>query len=407
MTIRRQPHDFQVREVLTDSVRSMLTTAVGTERAHAWLRVTKTSLTTPDVCSMLARSLGVKAGIIAYAGLKDKHATTTQHVSVPVVKSDVRLLAALATSLQDRSWRAEMLGFAPRAIEATDIDRNHFEIIVRGLARRESDTLTRHGHLLTYDGTMTIVNYFGDQRFSGMRKEFAAQHLVRGDFEQALKLLIATPHRKDAGKRRDFTRLAATHWGDWKTLEQTLPHVPEKRAIAALASGGAMREAFAALPNLTQQMSVDAFQAFVWNAAARQCVAMLSNGYDMMTAPDPFGVMLFVTSAGWQKLPLREWMQAEVPMPSPSARGPDVWMRAMAHALGECNLKQEQLQIPGLRRPRFGDAPRPFAVQVRDVNISRAESDECDPRRKHLRITLAFSLPRGAYATVVLRALGQ
>lgn len=406
MTIRKQPEDFRVQETLRDDTLVHLVTASDTSHTHALLTLSKSSLTTPDACSMLARVLGVKAGVISYAGLKDKHACTVQHVSVPTA-SDAALVMKLQAPLQDRNWSAQLVGFLPRPLEAADIASNRFTIVVRDLTRAASDDMARRADALWSETGITLVNYFGDQRFAGVRDDFAAVHLVRGDFETALRLLVAVPHRKDMGKKREFTRLAATHWGDWKKITMHAPHVPEKRAIEALAAGRPAQEAFAQLPNLSQQMCVDAFQSHIWNGAACRCVERAVARSQVLVADDPFGPMAFPTSEQWLLPPLLHWPATNVPMPSPEAAGPAAWMEALEHELVQHRLTLADLQVPGLRRPAFGAAPRPLAVRVADFAMSDAEKDDLDATGKRGKRTLSFSLPRGAYATVLLRALGQ
>lgn len=71
------------------------------------------------------------------------------------------------------------------------------------------------------------------------------------------------------------------------------------------------------------------------------------------------------------------------------------------------NLSLSLLKVPGLRRPSFDNFTRPLFVRAHDFTISPPEIDDADtPKKKHKR-TLRFTLPRGAYATVLLRMLGQ
>ena len=63
------------------------------------------------------------------------------------------------------------------------------------------------------------------------------------------------------------------------------------------------------------------------------------------------------------------------------------------------------LRVPGLDRPFFGEAPRRFAVDATHASISPREPDDLTPKR--FKCEVRFDLPRGSYATVVLRALGQ
>lgn len=52
------------------------------EGEHLWCRVEKTGLTTPEALEMLSRAAGIHPRHIGFAGLKDKHAVTTQWFSL-------------------------------------------------------------------------------------------------------------------------------------------------------------------------------------------------------------------------------------------------------------------------------------------------------------------------------------
>jgi tRNA(Glu) U13 pseudouridine synthase TruD len=70
-------------------------------------------------------------------------------------------------------------------------------------------------------------------------------------------------------------------------------------------------------------------------------------------------------------------------------------------------LKPSDLKLPGLRRPFFGEAERPLFVRAEGFELSAREPDEMAQGRARIKRTVRFDLPRGAYATVVLRAVGQ
>src|SRR5262245_11380891 len=113
MTIRRQPADFVVEEVLQTAPGSLLAPGWSRAASHAVYRLTKTSLTTPEAVQRLAKALRVKPGEIEYAGLKDKHARTVQHVSLPVQsRGDAARLgeAGEVGKLTDERWSAELIG---------------------------------------------------------------------------------------------------------------------------------------------------------------------------------------------------------------------------------------------------------------------------------------------------------
>ncbi|MEK6702499.1 MAG: tRNA pseudouridine(13) synthase TruD [Planctomycetota bacterium] len=433
MILRRHPTDFIVDERLSPAFTTALRPS---PPGHALYRLTKTSLTTPDATLFLARALGggVKPGLVQHAGLKDKHAVTTQHISVPW-KSTTPPPPTLTGSRGSTSWSATLLGFSPRAIEAADIDSNAFTIIIRELTPADITEMDRRISLLTQPSAFRLppsalpvpsaqcqvrcllfTNYFGDQRFGSARhhKGFAAQHLIRGDFETALKLLIATPARKDSGPRRTFTRTLANAWGRglWSKILPQLPKLPERKAVEVLAAPGHeadFKGAFAALPNFLQQMAVDAFQSWIWNAVAREWIGGPGGAFSpphRLDSDDDFGTMTFPYAAAVSA----EMCSLQIPMLTAGLVPHPPWEAAARTVLAQLDppLSISDFTIPGLRRPAFGDATRHLLATARDFAASPPEPDDSEPvRRRRLRCTVAFTLSRGCYATTVLRAIAR
>lgn len=412
MTIRRQPVDFIVRERLTERLLATIHPASSGPTTHALYELAKTSLSTPEAAQRLAGLLKIRPGMVEHAGLKDKHAHTFQHVSVPA--KAFAQPARPPQTVEASGLSARLIGHIPDPIRAADIDANRFTIVVRDIARPAAQDMRRRAALLAIEAptigpsTLRIINYFGDQRFGSARhgEGWVAKHLIRAEFDQALRLAIGTPARKDTGKKRIFARLCATHWGDWQRLAQELPRCPERAPIEALAQNKPARDAFATLPHFTQQICIEAFQSHLWNAAARALAAQLVNtsGHPkaLIHADDPYGLMLFPHVAAIPP----DAQSVLMPMPAPCTQPRQPWGDALTHALTDEELTFADLRIPGLRRPAFGEAERPLFVDAKFFTLSKPEQDELS-RPGRVKVTAEFELPRGAYATVLLRALGQ
>ena len=432
MTLRRQPADFRVEEIAQPDWLAAMSAEPTPSHQHSVWTLEKRSLTTPDAISLFARSLSVRAASISYAGLKDKHAATTQHVSVhaPAEGTNPALAAGAVAQRSGRGWSATRIGWVAAPVSASIIAANRFAIVVRGLSRDEAGQIERRAALLrdraseppegapAGERALLVVNYFGDQRFGSARhgKGFAAAAAVRGDLEDAIRLLVATPARKDSGRTRDFTRQAAELWGRWSAMADTLPRCAERRPFEVLASGGAMAEAFAALPDFTKTMAIEAFQSRIWNESARRIAEAIAGEGKSMRCKGTFGTMCFPDPAS-----LDAWRNVQVPMAAPGmptsadhdavermggeAHASEV-RAAIKESLRAENVDADDLRIPGLDRPFFGAAWRPLAVRAERFAIGKAERDEL-AKGDRLRRTVSFDLPRGAYATVVLRALGH
>lgn len=405
MTIRRLAPDFDVIETLAPAAAASVRPRPAPGCLHALYALTKASLTTPEACERIARALRMHTGDIAYAGLKDKHAHTRQHVTVRA--RDVRHAEALVRTIDGPGWSAARIGWTSHPINAEWIDRNRFEIVVRALTADAARRMDARAALLRDpldEHRWLIVNYFGAQRFGSARhgQGFAARRLIDGDFEGALRLLIGTPARKDAGDRRAFTRALAERWGEWGILAPTLPALPEREAVRVLARGGTWTEAFGALPEFLKQMCTDAYQSHLWNRAAASTVGSLP-GTSTWTADDGFGTLHFVPAHALA-VSLRA---ARLPMPAPRVDGPLAQHTLMAMA--DEGLVPERMVIPGVRRPLFEAFDRPLVMTAERVAIDGPEADELAAAGStaSLKRAVRFSLPSGSYATVVLRALGE
>lgn len=406
VTIRRQPDDFHVSESLSPAVAARFAKEWSPATPLVVYRLTKTSLTTPEATVRLAKLLRVRPGDVQHAGLKDKHAVTEQHVTVKI--ADMHGARRLKEAVDGPALSAQRVAFAPEPASAEWIGVNSFRIVVRDLSRAASDEMDRRAALLS-DGLdvdpvsngpqLLVTNYFGDQRFGSARhgQGFAGAAICRGDYGTALKLLIGTPARKDSGVRKTLTRALAQHWGKWDVALEQTPRCPPRAAVELLARGGSFQEAFAVLPYIDQRMAVEAYQSHLWNRIAAAC--MLSVG-EMMSNEDHL-VFARASAVGEALRALR------VVMPAASAQYEGPLAPIVKQVLDDERLTLDQLRVSGLRRPSFDSFERPLMVHAKSWSISAPEVDELTEGGKRLKRTVAFALPSGAYATVVLRALGQ
>jgi tRNA pseudouridine13 synthase len=410
MTIKRRPQEFQVEEVLTDEVRARVSREPG---PFAIYRLAKQSLTTPDAVALVSRQLRVALTDISYGGLKDRHAATIQHISI---RDHVGGDATLPAHLAGARWRIDQIGWIEEELTAAHIAGNKFSIMIRGLTRRVIGQMDRAARLLSVSGDLTsgrsgairIVNYFGDQRFGSARhgRGFIARHLIDGDFETALKLAIATPARKERRRDGEFKRMIARKWGAWNEIAVIAATRPERRAIEHLAtSPDDFRGAFTKLPYFTQHIAVEAYQSHLWNAMARCLVQERCCGPDeVIEADDPFGAMVFPSPTNASA----ELAQLTLPLLGRRTQLIEPWKGCAERTLREEGIaRAADLHIPKVQRPFFGEAPRSLFADAIDFSLGNPQRDELDSTGRRFRRRLVMTLPRGAYATVVLRALGQ
>ncbi len=146
------------------------------EGEHVWLHIRKTGENTDWVAAQLAKIAAVPRKDVSYAGMKDRHAVTTQWFSVQM------------PGRKAPNWQEKL----PESIQVIEEQRherklkrgallgNQFKIIVRHFKGNE-EQLSRAVEQIKMNG---IPNYYGEQRFghdgANIRK---AEQWFKGEFK--------------------------------------------------------------------------------------------------------------------------------------------------------------------------------------------------------------------------------
>lgn len=140
------PEDFQVDEV-------PLYPAAGSGD-HWYVRIRKRGLTTRDAIEAVARASGMPASEIGSAGMKDKHAVTTQWLSAPA-RASAPDSWQLDSGLELVEWSRHT-----NKLRTGHAKGNHFRIRLHGVEAPE-----RASAIAAEINRTGLVNYFGAQRF--------------------------------------------------------------------------------------------------------------------------------------------------------------------------------------------------------------------------------------------------
>ncbi len=162
-------------------------------------RVQKQGMTTWDMVAAIARTLNLDAAEIGYAGLKDKHATTSQYLSF-----DARLASALK-KFRHKNIRILEMTKDTKSIRMGDLKGNAFGINLYNIDNIKAGRIEKTVHKIQKDG---LANYFGYQRFG---KE-------RDALEQAREMLLGERYVKDAKVRNFLVSVYQSYlFNEWLT----------------------------------------------------------------------------------------------------------------------------------------------------------------------------------------------
>lgn len=178
--LRVEPSDFRVEEI-----NDIPLDGAG---EHLWLQIEKTGWTTPRVVEHLAVYLGIAPKHISYSGLKDRHAVTTQWLSL-----HWPIKTALPVWPEDTGYRILTARRHGRKLRRGTHRANRFDIRVRDIEDLDVDCLERRVERVRQYG---VPNYFGPQRFG------------RGGRNMALARALFSGRRLSRG-RRGFALSAA------------------------------------------------------------------------------------------------------------------------------------------------------------------------------------------------------
>lgn len=128
------------------------------EGEHVYARIEKRDMTTPFAVDRIARALRVDARDIGYAGLKDRHAVTTQWVSLPRV--DPAAVEALAID----GLRVLAVSRHKNKLRTGHLHGNRFTLRVTGLGD-VSLAIQSASVIATELRVSGCPNYYGAQRF--------------------------------------------------------------------------------------------------------------------------------------------------------------------------------------------------------------------------------------------------
>jgi tRNA pseudouridine13 synthase len=383
MKLKQQPEDFRVEE---------LTDAVGAAAGEfALYRLDKTGWTTPDALAAVRRRWRLDWRRVSHGGLKDRHAVTSQFLTV--FRGPRRNLSHERITLTYLGQRAEP--YTP-----ADIRANRFTVVLRALG---DATVSRVAAALAEVADVGLPNYFDDQRFGsvGEGREFVAREMVFGRFDRALWLALAAPYEFDRADAKREKALLRDRWGDWPTLRAKLPKGHARSLVDYLVHHpDDLPGAVARLRPELQGLYLSAYQSYLWN---RMLAAWLARTLG------PNDIAEVDLKLGRVPVPVRvpddrhaEWEALSLPLPSarlkPYAAAP--WAGIVDEVLKEEGLTLAELRIKGMQRPYFSKGDR--AVCVRPGGLAHAtEPDDLNPGRR--KLTLSFDLPRGSYATMLVK----
>ncbi|HET9449462.1 MAG TPA: tRNA pseudouridine(13) synthase TruD [Aggregicoccus sp.] len=387
MRIKQKPEDFSVKE-------SYRFDEVASGRFRVYL-MDKQKLSTFDAADRIRERFGLKPGVISYCGLKDKQGRTEQLIAVDGADVDI----------QEPDLRLKYLGRTDKALSARNITSNRFSVTVRDLTPADLGPLNVAAAEVNRLG---VVNYFDSQRFGSLKhgQGFIAKDLIRGDYETALKNYLAKPSELDRSEDAKVKQFWRDNWGKWTARVPFEGSGKYFRVLKSLRDKpNDYLKAFLQIDSAYRAMLLFTYQSYIWNEGVRRLLQLTLPREKLFPLRYQAGTLLFHRDADADTLHMLR--EATFPLLSPTSDlgKLDPKMReAVEWSLGKEKLKLADLVVKDAPKLLyFKHEERPILSFPHKLVLGRPQADEVN--RGQTKVNVAFTLPPGAYATLVVKRL--
>lgn len=380
-TIKETPEDFMVTEI-------PLYPPCG-EGEHTFAEIEKRGITTFEALRRIARALNIADREIGYAGMKDAKGVTRQTFSIP------RLAPERLLTLEIPGIRVLAAKRHRNKLKLGHLAGNRFRIRIRGV---ELEAPVSAEHVLALLKERGVPNYFGPQRYGAQgNSHLIGRALLRQDYHEAIDALMGNPSQ--VRDERWQAAILAYRSGDPAESLLLFPgHCRTEREVLQrlVKRPDAWEQAFRAVHPRLRSLYLAAFQSTLFDRLVDERIDAFDQ---VMTGDLAFkhenGACFLVEDADREA---ERALRFEI-----SPTGPLFGCKMKLPAGQPLAMEEAVLQAEGLTPADF-DLPgglrlegerRPLRIQLGAPDMQPDGED----------MLLEFSLPKGAYATSVLREI--
>jgi len=382
--LKERPEDFLVDEVPAYGPSG--------QGDHLYMIVEKRKRLTTDIVRYFTKHFGVHRKAVGFAGLKDKHAITRQAITVE--HADPRKV----DTFEDEYIKILMADWHGNKIKRGHLRANRFVIKVRQVdptavlhAKPILDQLIEHG----------APNFLGEQRFGyRFQNHELGRLLLLGDYQGFVDMMLGQPREDDRELLREAR--AAYDAGEYSRALSLWPtvHRFERQAVGPLSRGASPEDAVKAIDQTQRHLLVSACQSAIFNSVLNR--RLLEGQYTLLDGDLAFkhdSRAIFHVRDIEAELP--RYHRQEI---SPS--GP-MWGRKMQRPTGPAlQWENEALAEAGLTDEQFTQgrytpdgSRRSLRMPVTDASVSSGVDEHGS------FVKVSFELPRGCFATTVMREI--
>jgi len=330
----------------------------------------------------IARYLQCSKKRVGYAGMKDKRAVTCQRISL--FRPNIERLEAFGSrglQLRNPEWSSEK-------IKLGMLKGNRFTLVIRDIGLEEKEIRERIEACFK-EMKNGIANYFGEQRFGGIRKvtHLVGKEFLKGRFEEGVMLYLThtaegeqeeiANARKRLAETLDFSEAIKIFPINFRYERAIIHHLCKypKDFVGA----------FGKLPKQLRFLFTHAYQSYLFNLIIeerfRKGIGLKKTEGDILIDGLPTAGLFGFESK------LAKGKPGEIEQ----------------RVLEKEGIKLEEFKVKKMAEISSKGARKGIVLFPKKMQLLGVEDDEFFPGKK--AATISFELSKGNYATTVLREM--
>jgi tRNA pseudouridine13 synthase len=381
-SIKRVNEEFRVSEVIDTSFLANISTVQDEHHKYPLYILEKRNIDSNHAIFEIRRKLGIKLKVI---GLKDAKAVTKQYASSEQTKNIIKEAATAHTLLS-------LKGFTKTPIGKSSLSGNAF-------------TITIHDPIISDISSFipeikNIANFYGLQRFGSERMvtHLVGKEIVKRNFQKAVELLLSFTTEYDTTMSIEIRNKSR----DPKKYSQIIRELPKRmdieyQVMSVLEKGKGPIAALRSVPINIRRLFVQAYQAYIFN----KCISIaVLNGENVVKSKEGDLCFEIENSSVFGRIrkynPSTDLISQTVPA-----------IRLIGYTFQPGKGRFDKITEEIMSNE--GITPREFYIKEMQELSAQGGFRQAPLWSKDFTfrgsLTVCFKLPKGSYATTLLREL--
>jgi tRNA pseudouridine13 synthase len=264
-SIKQGSEEFRVSELVDESLAGNMSPSFDDRHRYPIYILEKRDIDSSHALFEIERECRIRLRVM---GIKDAKAVTTQYAGADRVTKNP------PAELKSTHTRLTLMGFTKKPLGKEFLAGNRFEITIHQPRSQDLSGLVPE--------IGRIGNFYGLQRFGSERlvTHLVGREIIKRNFRRAVELLLSYTTEYDTPMSREIRSKSADP-GSYRQVLGMLPRGMdiERQVLAALVAGKDAISALRAVPITIRRLFVQAYQAYIFN---RCLSAAIANGEDLL-----------------------------------------------------------------------------------------------------------------------------